>query len=119
MNKTTKSKPNASSNNRHSLRGSNGRFISATSKVTPKRTSSVKSSVSVKGASKSSFIASMSVQDDLVNVVMNRNPKITYTYKPNKSSLSKIKSAIKSNTGLGTVYNTELRGREVSRTIYR
>ena len=60
----------------------------------------------------------MSVDGSLVNVIMTREPKITYTYKPTKSGLSKVKTALKNNTSLGTVYNTELRGKEVSRTIY-
>jgi hypothetical protein len=126
MNKNTNSKPNASNTNRYNVRGANGRFISTMNSTVvkngPLRDSKgrFKSLTSVKNvAVKSSFIKNMTVSGNLVNVVMTRSPKTTYTYKPTQSGMAKVKSAIKSNVSLGTVYNNELRGREVSRTIYR
>lgn len=79
-------------------------------------------SVVIKQKSKtaSSFIQSMVVNpDNTVSVVMNRNPNTTYTYRPTSKGLSAVRSALKNGTSLGEVYNTQLRGREVSRTIFR
>lgn len=88
-------------------RDAKGRFVGNTTTVVSQKP-------------KSSFINSMTINpDNTVNVVMNRNPKTTYTYKPTQKGLSAVRSALKRGTGLGEVYNSQLRGREVSRTIYR
>lgn len=89
-------------------RDSRGRFVGKSGTVV------------VSKAPQSSFIQSMVVNpDNTVSVVMNRNPKTTYTYKPTQKGLSAVRGALKRGTGLGEVYNAQLRGREVSRTIYR
>ena len=130
MKNNTNKKPSASTN-RHSLRGPNGRFVSVGNRTVvkvnlPKRDSKGRFTskenapvTTVKATPKSSFISSMIVSGDLVNVVMSRNLKTTYTYKPTKSGLNKVQSAIKNGGSLGSVYNSELRGREVHRVIYK
>ena len=101
--------------NRHNLRGPNGQFVSRTAKAVKTRTAKAKPVV----ASISSFINKMSVRDNLVDVVMARNPKIVYTYKPTKDGLKKVNKTIATSGSLGSVYNSELKGREVYRTTYR
>jgi hypothetical protein len=132
----------SASNSRHSLRGSNGRFVSAGSRTVvknnlPSRDSkgrfvSASSSKSVRAkstvvkstpvkstSSKSSFIKSMTISGDVVNVIMTRDLKTTYTYKPTQAGMVAIKNVIKTKGSLGSAYNSYLKGREVSRTIYR
>lgn len=73
-----------------------------------------------KKTASSSFIQSMVVNpDNTVSVVMYRNPKTTYNYQPTKKGLASIQSAIKNNGSLGSVYNTQLKGREISRLIIK
>jgi hypothetical protein len=88
------------------LRDSKGKFTSSSGKVS--------------GATiKSGFIKSMTIQGMSVNVIMTRNPKVTYTYRPDASGLRAVKDALSTGGSLGVVYHDHLKNREVSRTIYR
>ena len=92
-------------------RDAKGRFVSASSKPSK--------SVVVK-ASKSSFIKSMVVNtDNTVSVVTVANPKTVYTYSTTKRGLAAVQNALTNGTSLGTVFNKQLRGREISRTIFQ
>lgn len=115
-NTATKSSSVTSSTSTLPKLDSNGRFMSASSnsKVSVRNTSKPSTSVS-----KSSFIKNMTISNGLVNVVMTSRPHIVYTYRPTVTGLKSIQSAISSNGSLGTVYNQYLKGREVSRTIYK
>jgi hypothetical protein len=100
-------------------RDAQGRFSSPSAVV---RTSKVKNALKSanKTTSNSSFIQNMTVNSDgTVTVVMYRNPKTVYTYKPTVKGAAKIQSALKNGGSLGSVYNSELKGREISRTIYK
>jgi hypothetical protein len=100
------------------VRDAKGRFASTSTTVRP----STKAKNALKSAktASSSFIQSMTVnKDNTVSVVMYRNPKTTYNYKPTVKGLSKINTAIKNGGSLGSVYNTELKGREISRLIIK
>lgn len=118
MNKIN-SKPIASSNYRHNLRGSNGRFVSNVSAPVSSTSVSVKSSS--KSAVKSSFINRMTIRGKTVEVVMSRDLKTVYTYEPSQSALNAIKNALNSGTSLGVAYNQNLRNKnfEIYRTIYK
>jgi len=71
-------------------------------------------------AQKSSFIERMSInENNTIDVVMTRYPKIVYTYKPTKKGLSSVRATLNRGSSLGTAYNTHLRGREISRTIFK
>jgi hypothetical protein len=118
MSKNT-SKPNASTN-RHNVRDSKGRFVSTGSRtvvMSQPNKGQIVSSVNVK----SSFIQSMNIEKDLVNVVMSSNPKVVYTYQPTANVMKAIKKAISSNESLGVTFNKNLRGKnfEIYRTIYK
>lgn len=110
------------------VRDNKGRFASTSSaKSTGKSTGNTTTvrvrATTAKPAKKtasSSFIQSMVVNpDNTVSVVMYRNPKTTYNYQPTKKGLASIQSAIKNNGSLGSVYNTQLKGREISRLIIK
>lgn len=101
--------------NRHNLRDANGRFVS---NLVNKTTATVVKSGRT-NKSGSSFISSLNVVNDTVDVVMKRNPKIVYTYKPTKVGLTKVRQVIRNGDSLGAVYNECLKGREVKRTIYK
>ena len=112
------------------VRDSNGRFAStASTKKTASTTIKGKVSTTVNSKvptskvttnTRSSFIKSMIVNsDNTVSVVMVRNPKTVYTYKPTSKGLSKIQTTLKNNRSLGDVYNSQLKGREIYRTMYR
>ena len=107
------------------VRDSNGRFASTSTSPVKKKTVSttVKSKVptsKVTTNTRSSFIKSMIVNsDNTVSVVMVRNPKTVYTYKPTSKGLSKIQTTLKNSRSLGDVYNSQLKGREIYRTMYR
>lgn len=114
-------------------RDASGRFVSSAkvvstkpvAKVMPKRDSRGRfmsnSAPTVVRNSKnaSSFIESMIVDGDRVNVVMSKYPKTVYTYKPTASGLKAVKQVIASKGSLGEAYNKYVKGREISRTIYR
>lgn len=110
------------------VRDNKGRFASTSSvkssgksigKSTTVRVRATTAKPTKKTAS-SSFIQSMVVNpDNTVSVVMYRNPKTTYNYQPTKKGLASIQSAIKNNGSLGSVYNTQLKGREISRLIIK
>lgn len=104
--------------NRHSLRDAQGRFIpklaSSSNPVVVKNTKNTKNTKSV-----SSFISSLNVVGDTVDVVMKRNLKIVYSYKPTKVGLAKVKRGLANGDSLGAVYNEVLKGREFKRTIYK
>ena len=85
-------------------RDSNGRFVSATKMSNRKA---------------SSFIESMIVDGDKVNVVMSKYPKTVYTYKPTPTGLKAVKNAQDKGGSLGEAYNRHLKGREIFRVIYR
>ena len=133
---------------RHSLRGSDGKFVSSSKVVSVKAKRSVvlpsrdksgrfvatkptitlrdskgkftSANGKVSGATiKSSFIKSMTIHGNSVNVIMSRNPKVVYTYRPDASGLRAVKEALAKGGSLGTVFNTNLKTREVSRTIYK
>lgn len=88
------------------LRDSKGKFTSASGKVS--------------GATiKSSFIKNMTIQGMSVNVIMSRNPKVTYNYRPDAAGLRAVKEVLAKGGSLGVVFNTHLKSREVSRTIYK
>ena len=88
------------------LRDKKGKFVGNGSK------SAVQASVST------SFIKILKIEGNLVNVVMTRSPKTVYTYKPTPNGLNEVKKVLSSGGSLGSVYNKELRGKEISRTIY-
>lgn len=67
----------------------------------------------------SSFILLMRVDGSNVNVVMQKNPRITYTFRPSVEGLRAVKQALKDNARLGSVYHKYLRGKEFSRTIFK
>lgn len=68
----------------------------------------------------SSFVKSMVINSDqTVSVVMRRNPKTTYNYRPISKGLMAIRSALATGSSLGSVYNQYCRGREISRLICR
>jgi len=88
------------------LRDSKGKFTSSTGKVS--------------GATiKSSFIKSMTIQGMSVNVVMARNPKVTYTYRPDASGLRAVKEVLSKGGSFGSVFHDHLKTREICRTIYK
>ncbi|NCW34247.1 MAG: efflux RND transporter periplasmic adaptor subunit, partial [Betaproteobacteria bacterium] len=93
----------------------NGRFVS---NLVNKTTATVVKSGRT-NKSGSSFISSLNVVNDTVDVVMKRNPKIVYTYKPTKIGLTKVRQVLRNGDSLGAVYNECLKGREVKRTIYK
>ncbi len=107
------------------VRDANGRFASTSTSPAKKKavTTTVKSKVAtgkVTTNTRSSFIKSMIVNaDNTVSVVMVRNPKTVYTYQPTSKGLSKIQTTLKNNRSLGDVYNSQLKGREIYRTMYR
>lgn len=110
------------------VRDNKGRFASTSSAKSSGKSTSNTTTVRVrattakptKKTASSSFIQSMVVNpDNTVSVVMYRNPKTTYNYQPTKKGLASIQSAIKNNGSLGSVYNTQLKGREISRLIIK
>jgi hypothetical protein len=110
------------------VRDNKGRFASTSSVKSSGNSTGNSTTVRVrattakptKKTASSSFIQSMVVNpDNTVSVVMYRNPKTTYNYKPTVKGLSKINTAIKNGGSLGSVYNTELKGREISRLIIK
>jgi hypothetical protein len=104
------------------VRDANGRFASTSTATSKKKTVSttIKSKVATPTKTRSSFIKSMTVNsDNTVSVVMVRNPKTVYTYKPTVKGLSRIQTTLKNNRSLGDVYNSQLKGREIYRTMYR
>ena len=106
------------------VRDNKGRFTSTSSAKSTGNSTTVRvRTTTVKPTKKtasSSFIQSMVVNpDNTVSVVMYRNPKTTYNYQPTKKGLASIQSAIKNNGSLGSVYNTQLKGREISRLIIK
>ena len=88
------------------LRDNKGRFTQKTSKV---------NSATIK----SSFIRSLTIHGNSVNVIMSRNPKVVYTYRPLPSGLKAVREALAKGTSLGSVFNEHLKVREISRTIYK
>lgn len=103
------------------VRDANGRFAStASTKKNVTAATTIKSKVATPTKTRSSFIKSMTVNsDNTVSVVMVRNPKTVYTYKPTSKGLARIQSTLKNNRSLGDVYNSQLKGREIYRTMYR
>ncbi len=110
------------------VRDNKGRFASTSSVKSSAKSTGNSTNVRVrattakptKKTASSSFIQSMVVNpDNTVSVVMYRNPKTTYNYQPTKKGLASIQSAIKNNGSLGSVYNTQLKGREISRLIIK
>lgn len=110
------------------VRDNKGRFASTSSAKSSGKSTTNTTTVRVrattakptKKTASSSFIQSMVVNpDNTVSVVMYRNPKTTYNYQPTKKGLASIQSAIKNNGSLGSVYNTQLKGREISRLIIK
>ncbi len=110
------------------VRDNKGRFASTSSGKSTGKSTGNTTTVRVrattakptKKTASSSFIQSMVVNpDNTVSVVMYRNPKTTYNYQPTKKGLASIQSAIKNNGSLGSVYNTQLKGREISRLIIK
>lgn len=110
------------------VRDNKGRFASTSSAKSSGKSTGSSTTVRVrattakptKKTASSSFIQSMVVNpDNTVSVVMYRNPKTTYNYQPTKKGLASIQSAIKNNGSLGSVYNTQLKGREISRLIIK
>lgn len=110
------------------VRDNKGRFASTSSAKSSGNSTGNTTTVRVrattakptKKTASSSFIQSMVVNpDNTVSVVMYRNPKTTYNYQPTKKGLASIQSAIKNNGSLGSVYNTQLKGREISRLIIK
>lgn len=110
------------------VRDNKGRFASTSSAKSTGKSTGNTTTVRVrattakptKKTASSSFIQSMVVNpDNTVSVVMYRNPKTTYNYQPTKKGLASIQSAIKNNGSLGSVYNTQLKGREISRLIIK
>lgn len=110
------------------VRDNKGRFASTSSAKSSGKSTTKSTTVRVrattakptKKTASSSFIQSMVVNpDNTVSVVMYRNPKTTYNYQPTKKGLASIQSAIKNNGSLGSVYNTQLKGREISRLIIK
>lgn len=110
------------------VRDNKGRFASTSSAKSSGKSTGNSTTVRVrattakptKKTASSSFIQSMVVNpDNTVSVVMYRNPKTTYNYQPTKKGLASIQSAIKNNGSLGSVYNTQLKGREISRLIIK
>jgi hypothetical protein len=104
------------------VRDNKGRFASTSSaKSTTVRARATSTTAKpTKKTASSSFIQSMVVNpDNTVSVVMYRNPKTTYNYQPTKKGLASIQSAINNNGSLGSVYNTQLKGREISRLIIK
>lgn len=110
------------------VRDNKGRFASTSSAKSSGKSTGNTTTVRVrattakptKKTASSSFIQSMVVNsDNTVSVVMYRNPKTTYNYQPTKKGLASIQSAIKNNCSLGSVYNTQLKGREISRLIIK
>lgn len=110
------------------VRDNKGRFASTSSGKSTAKSTGNTTTVRVrattakptKKTASSSFIQSMVVNpDNTVSVVMYRNPKTTYNYQPTKKGLASIQSAIKNNGSLGSVYNTQLKGREISRLIIK
>ena len=110
------------------VRDNKGRFTSTSSAKSSGKSTGNSTTVRVrattakptKKTASSSFIQSMVVNpDNTVSVVMYRNPKTTYNYQPTKKGLASIQSAIKNNGSLGSVYNTQLKGREISRLIIK
>lgn len=110
------------------VRDNKGRFASTSSAKSTAKSTGNTTTVRVrattakptKKTASSSFIQSMVVNpDNTVSVVMYRNPKTTYNYQPTKKGLASIQSAIKNNGSLGSVYNTQLKGREISRLIIK
>lgn len=110
------------------VRDNKGRFASTSSAKSTAKSTGNSTTVRVrattakptKKTASSSFIQSMVVNpDNTVSVVMYRNPKTTYNYQPTKKGLASIQSAIKNNGSLGSVYNTQLKGREISRLIIK
>lgn len=110
------------------VRDNKGRFASTSSGKSSAKSTGNTTTVRVrattakptKKTASSSFIQSMVVNpDNTVSVVMYRNPKTTYNYQPTKKGLASIQSAIKNNGSLGSVYNTQLKGREISRLIIK
>ena len=98
------------SNHNHTIalrRDKNGKFVGAGAPV-------------ASALIKSSFILKLNINpNNTVDVVMQRNPKIVYTYKPNAQGLANVKKALSTGTSLGHAYNENLKGHEISRTIFK
>jgi hypothetical protein len=90
------------------LRDSKGKFVGSGSNTAVSATSL-----------HSSFIKSLKIEGAQVNVVMDRSPNTVYTYKPTQDGLNEVKKVLTQGGSLGTVYNKHLRGKEVSRTIFK
>ena len=105
-------------------RDAQGRFSSnstnnSTTSTVVKKSSNTKNENS-KVPAQSSFIKSMIVNEDsTVSVIMTRYPKTVYTYKPNKKALRSIQSTLKNGTSMGQAFNEHLKGREISKTIFK
>jgi hypothetical protein len=90
------------------LRDSKGKFVGSGSKAAVHATNL-----------HSSFIKSMKIEGGNVNVVMDRSPKTVYTYKPTKDGLVEVQKVLTQGGSLGVIYNKCLKGKEVSRTIFK
>ena len=88
------------------MRDSSGRFVSATK-------TNVKSATKMSNRKASSFIESMIIDGDKVNVVMSKYPKTVYTYKPTPTGLKAVKNALDKGGSLGEAYNRHVKGREI------
>ncbi len=98
------------------VRDSKGRFSSNRNQSVPSKASNAKNG----GLPTSSFIKTINInEDNTVEVVMTKNPKTVYKYKPTLKGLSSLRSTLKRGESLGGAYNKHLRGREISRTIFR
>jgi len=98
---------------------SNSSTVVKTSK-TSKTSKTAKNSNTESPAQTSSCVQSMVINDnDTVSVIMINSPKTVYTFKPTKKGLSSVRSTINRGGSLGTAYNQHLRGREISKTIYK
>lgn len=99
---------------------SNSASNSSTVVKTSKTSKTAKNSNTESPAQTSSCVQSMVINDnDTVSVVMINSPKTVYTFKPTKKGLASVRSTINRGGSLGTAYNQHLRGREISKTIYK
>ncbi len=100
-------------------RDKTGRFVaSTTSKQVVVKRDSKGRFLSSDGVD-SSFIQSIVVNNDLVEVRMKRNPKIVYVYRVNSKVRNRLDSTMQNGGSLGRFFNKYLKGHEVYRTIYR
>lgn len=70
--------------------------------------------------SDSSFISKIVFNpDNTVGVVMSRDPKTVYAYKPTAKGLKSVMSAVRNNASVGAAFNKHLKDREQYRVIFK